>query len=114
METPKNDKILPPAMSTLSEVMEKLKERGLYNEFRFCENEGMRGFEKTYQAKDLVIIRTYRFEGMSDPSDNTILYLLKDKEENIGFMLDAYGSESNYGWAFIEFLKAIPIEEENG
>ncbi len=112
MKTPKDDKILPPPMSTLSEVMEKLKERNLYNEFTFIPQEGMQGFDKTYHAQELTIIRTYRFEGMSDPGDNTILYLLKDPNENIGFILDAYGSESNYGLPFVEFIKAIPVQEE--
>ncbi len=112
MKTPKHDKILPPPLSTISQVMEKLKERDLYNEFTFSERDGMEAFGKKYKPQDLIIIKTYRFEGMSDPSDNSTIYLLEDKEGNIGFILDAYGSESNYGLAFVEFLKAIPVEEE--
>ena len=111
MKTPNKDKILPPPMSTISEVMELLKERGLYHEFVFSAKEGMQAFGTTYKAEDLTLIKTYRFEGMSDPGDNSTLYLLEDKEGNIGFILDAYGSESNYGSTFIEFLKAIPVQE---
>lgn len=112
MKNPKQDNILPSAMCTLSEIMQKLKEKDLYHEFKFTETEEMQAFGKNYKPHHLKIIRTYRFEGMSDPSDNTILYLLEDKDGNIGFIIDAYGSDSNYGLAFDEFIKAIPLEEQ--
>lgn len=112
MEKPKKDKALPSPMCTLSEIMEKLKEKDLYNEFKFTETEEMQAFGKNYKPNHLKIIKTYRFEGMSDLGDNTILYLLEDQDGNTGFILDVYGSDSNYGLAFDEFIKAIPIDEQ--
>lgn len=112
MTTFKYDRELPTTMRTLSEVMEKLKERGMDRELVFAESGHLEGMGKTFQPDDLTLIRTFRFEGMSDPADNTALYLLEDKEHNIGYIMDIYGSDSNYGTAFSEFLKAIPVADE--
>ena len=68
--------------------------------------------EHVYQPQNLTILRTYRFEGDSNPADNAVLYVVKDHEKNIGFILDSYGAESNYpGEQFDKFLREIPVEE---
>jgi len=113
MTTFKYDRELPTTMRTLSEVMEKLKERGIDRELVFGESGKMESMGKTFQPEDLTLIRTFRFEGMSDPADNTALYLLEDKEHKLGYIMDVYGSESNYGTAFNEFLKAIPVADDS-
>lgn len=109
MTTYKNDKELPTTMKTLVEVMEMLKDRGMDNELLLSETGNLEGMGNTYVPEDLTLIRTFRFEGMSDPADNTALYLLEDKQHNIGYVMDIYGNESNYGSAFGEFLKKIPV-----
>lgn len=112
MPTFKNDRQLPTTMRTLSEVMETLKERKMDNELVFTESGRMKGMSKIYDPQDLTLIRTFRFEGMSDPADNTALYLFEDKDQNIGYIMDIYGSDSNYGVAFSEFLKNVPVADE--
>ncbi len=106
------DKLFPTTMRTISEVMEKLKERGMDHEFTYVEPGEMRGWGKPYRPQDLTLIKTFRFEGMSDPADNSALYLLEDKDHNIGYILDIYGGDSNYDAGFNEFLKEIPVKEE--
>jgi hypothetical protein len=72
------------------------------------------GVNKIYNPDDLTIIKTYRFEGDSDPADNSILYLLEDKDKQIGYILDAYGmysSQENAG--FDDFLKKIPTADRD-
>ncbi|MDA3615794.1 hypothetical protein [Polluticaenibacter yanchengensis] len=112
MNSIRRDKTFPTSMRTLSEVMEKLRERGIEEEFTFSEHQKMKGFDKLYNPEDLMLVRTFRFEGMSDPADNVALYLFEDTEGNVGYVLDVYGSESNYGMEFSEFLKAIPVQNE--
>ena len=63
-------------MNTLSQIMNKLTVKGYDNEFRWTEN-GFCAKDKCYQPEDLTIVKTYRFEGVSDPSDMSILYLIK-------------------------------------
>ena len=101
-------------MTTLSQVMERLKERGVHREFRMNENCEMK-FENSdtnYKPVDLTIIKTYRFEGDSNPDDNAVLYLVKDTAGNMGMIIDSYGADSNYpGEEFDKFLRDIPVEE---
>jgi len=105
----------PKPMLTLSQVMEKLRQKGITNEIRMTDDKKfvISGTEKSYQPEDLKIIRTYRFEGASDPGDNVALFLIKDHYGNLAMIIDSYGADSNYdGPEFDEFLKSIPEEEE--
>ena len=70
--------------------------------------------EKVYQPADLIIVKSYRFEGDSNPDDNAVLYLLQDKEGELSTILDTYGAESNHsGKEFDNFLREIPVEEND-
>jgi len=113
---PKNTVMSPKPMLTLSQVMEKLREKGITDEIRMTEDKKfvITGTEKSYRSEDLKILRTYRFEGASDPDDNIALYLIEDMYGNKAMIIDSYGANSNYeGPEFDEFLKSIPTGEEN-
>lgn len=106
----------PTSMTTLSQMLNKLTQKGFDNEIRMNENRQMMSIKlsKTYQPEDLLIFHNYRFEGNSDPDDNAVLYLLEDKEGNIGYILDSYGVYSNYdGPEFDDFIKKIPVDERD-
>ena len=82
-------------MSTLSQILNKLSAKGYDTEFRWTK-EGFSAKDRIYQPEDLVILKTYRFEGVSDPSDTSILYLIQAGDGLIGYSLDAYGVYSNH------------------
>lgn len=112
MENPNNI----DRMTTLSQVMQKLKERGIQHELRMNEHGEMKfeNSEKMYKPSDLIILKTYRFEGDSNPDDNAVLYLVQDNEGNRGMIIDSYGADSNYpGEKFDTFLRDIPVEESD-
>ncbi len=100
-------------MATLSQVMEKLKNKGITNEIKLNDyNEIVDSNDNKIQAENLTIIKTYRFEGDSNPADNTALYLTKDKDENLAYIIDSYGAYSDHlGPKFDEFLKSIKVDE---
>ncbi|MDP9958892.1 hypothetical protein [Chryseobacterium lathyri] len=103
-------------MTTLSQVMNTLSERGIHREFRMNEACEMKfeNSEKIYHPSELIILKTYRFEGDSNPDDNAVLYVVKDDAGNHGMIIDSYGAESNYpGEKFDEFLRNIPIQESD-
>lgn len=105
----------PIPMKTLSQVMATLAKRGIHREFRMDEEKRMKlqDRDKTYQPQELKIIKSYRFEGDSNPDDNAVLYVVADKERNMGIIIDSYGVDSNYdGDYFDKFLRDIPVEEE--
>ena len=69
---------------------------------------------KFYKPNELKIIRTYRFEGNSDPSDSSILYLLEANDGKVGYSIDAYGVYSNHDDAlYDDFIRKIPMEERD-
>lgn len=101
-------------MVTLSQVMEKLRQRGIDKELRMNDHGEMRleNSDKKYESSELVILKTYRFEGDSNPDDNAVLYVVKDSLGNHGMIIDSYGADSNYpGEEFDNFLRNIPVEE---
>lgn len=100
----------------MSQVMSKLAERGITAEFRMNENGEMKynDGDKDYSPEELKILRSYRFEGDSNPDDNAVLYVAEDTAGNKGFIIDSYGAESNYpGEDFDDFIRNIPVEERD-
>ncbi len=101
-------------MTTLSMVLEKLRLKKQDNEFRMWETGFGTDANKVYQPTDLKIIRTYRFEGDSDPSDSSILYLLEANDGRIGYSIDAYGAYSNHDEdGYDDFIRKIDMEERD-
>jgi hypothetical protein len=101
-------------MTTLTSVLEKLRLRKQDNEFRMHEKGFGTGNDKFYKPEDLKIIRTYRFEGDSDPSDNAILYLIESNDGKVGYSLDAYGAYTNHDDArYDDFIRKISVEERD-
>ena len=101
-------------MTTLSQVLEKLRIRKQDNEFRVAEGKFAAPSGKQYLASELKIIKTYRFEGDSDPSDSSIIYLIEANDGLIGYSLDAFGVYSNHDdeEGYDDFIREIPVFEK--
>lgn len=103
-------------MTTLSQVLERLRQKGYDNEIKMSDHGRMQGagLNKIYKPEDLKIIKTFRFEGDSDPADNSVIYLVEDNDGTIGYILDAYGTYSDHdGPGFDDFLKKIPMVDRD-
>jgi|SRR4051812_7430756 hypothetical protein len=100
-------------MSSLVEVLDYLKEKGWDNEFKpDAHSLVSEKSQKHYNPQELEIIKTYRFEGESDPADSTILYLIKDKSSDFtGYIIDVYGAATENA-EIEEFIKQIPVHRE--
>lgn len=106
----------PGGMTTLSGVLDVLKLRGYDHEFRLMPDGKLQylGDKRIFDPQDFSIIRTYRFEGDSNPSDSAVLYLLENKEGFIGYIINAYGAYDDYeGDVFDSFIRQLPIEEKD-
>jgi hypothetical protein len=101
----------PGEMSTVSSVLEKLRIKKHDKEFRMTPEGFTAGTGKFYKPEDLKIIRTYRFEGESDPSDSSIIYLIEANDGLIGYSMDAYGVYSDQEVGYDDFIRKIPVEE---
>lgn len=101
-------------MTTLSGILEKLRLKKQDNEFQIAEDQFLAPSGKLYNAEELSIIKTYRFEGDSDPGDSSILYLIEANDGLIGYSIDAYGVYSNHeGNAYDEFIRKITVNERD-
>lgn len=101
-------------MTTLSQVMERLRLKKQDNEFRMTPKGFGSGTGKFYEPAELKIIKTYRFEGESDPSDSAILYVIEANDGRIGYSIDAYGVYSNHDDdKYDDFIRRIPMEERD-
>ena len=106
--------IKPAEMTTLSQVIEKLRLKRQDNEFRLTQEGFTIGNGKFYQPQDMKIIKTFRFEGESDPSDSSILYVLEGNDGTIGYSADAYGAFSNHDdMHYDDFIRKVPVEERD-
>ncbi|MEP6596421.1 MAG: hypothetical protein ABJA71_10775 [Ginsengibacter sp.] len=104
----------PGEMSTVSTVLEKLRIKKRDKEFRMTLEGFTAGTGKCYKPEDLKIIRTYRFEGESDPSDSSIIYVIEAKDGLIGYSMDAYGVYSDHeDDGYDDFIRKIPVEERD-
>jgi len=83
-------------MDTISAVLSNLKLKRQDNEFVFAETGWVTLNGKSYSQHDIKIIKTYRFEGESDPADGAIIYLIEANDGIIGYSLDAYGVYTNH------------------
>ncbi|WP_405381218.1 phosphoribosylpyrophosphate synthetase [Maribacter sp. LLG6340-A2] len=80
---------------SLSVAIKALQEEGYTEDFNLCdagiENKSKKQIHK---ATDLEVVKFYRFEGMTNPDDNTILYVIETSQGEKGLLVDAYGAYS--------------------
>lgn len=102
-------------MSTLSEVLERMRQKKLDNEFRLVDGAFTAGKGKSYTPEELTITRTIRFEGESDPSDSSILYIIEANDGLIGYSLDSYGVYSSHDEeeGYDNFIRQIKVNERD-
>jgi hypothetical protein len=96
---------------TLSLVMNKVSADGYNKEFKLGNNTMTLGDEsKEYSPQDLIITKSYRFEGESNPDDMAVLYLIHTNDGQKGMLVDAYGTYSSRSLA--EFLREVKVDQD--
>ena len=60
---------------------------------------------KIYKPEQIQVVNFFRFEGMSDPDDNAILYVIKADDGTRGTLIDGYGIYDDAGIS--EFMKEV-------
>ncbi|MCG9791180.1 hypothetical protein [Flavobacterium algicola] len=91
------------------DYIEIYQEKGFTANFRYADGALINSETKIeYQPSDIYIVAQHRYEGMSDPEDMSILYIIKTNKEEKGNLLLGYGPSADLELA--EFFKAIPEE----
>ncbi len=99
-------------MKSVIEIIESLREEGyihdfiIKNEELYCDARGGK-----YEPDELIIEKTERYEGDSNPSDNAIIYAITAKDGTKGVLVDSYGAYADPKLAKI--IGDIPLREEH-
>ena len=64
----------------------------------------------TYQPADMKIVEHYRFEGMTNPGDMSILMCLTSSDGKKGYVISGYGTYADA--KLDEFLDEVPEAED--
>lgn len=84
-------------MTTLSEILNKLKSEGYTVDFNLKENCLVcQGNALEIHPDDFVVDRHFRFEGLSDPGDEAVVYAISSVRHDIkGVLVNGYGISSD-------------------
>ncbi|MCB0530063.1 MAG: phosphoribosylpyrophosphate synthetase [Saprospiraceae bacterium] len=78
--------------STLIEALDDLRSRGYTEDFDLHTNLlNCPARQMELHPDDFEIVEVYRFEGVTNPSDNEVLYAIESKDGLKGVLVDAYG-----------------------
>lgn len=82
-----------PLMNTLTERVNKATKDG-YTDSLKVTKQGLYSAskDKTYAPAEIKVIDFYRFEGLSDPADSAIMYVIETTDGVKGVLIDAYGA----------------------
>ena len=84
-------------MTDLEKCVKRLEEKGYTNQFRVEKKmlQSLTDKKKKYKSKDVKAVNFYRFEGVSNPDDMSILYAIETTDGEKGTLVDAYGVYSD-------------------
>lgn len=97
--------ILSPS-KTLLEDIETAKKEGYTEDFMYQKGYLIgRNNKVKYRKEDCILIESCRHEGLSDPSDASILFLIECKDNTKGCLSSAYGTSADTD--LIEFVLSL-------
>ena len=84
-------------MSDEEKVINRLHADGYTDQFRVEKKQlcSLTDPKKRYKAKEIKAVNFYRYEGISDPDDMSIIYAIETNDGNKGTLIDAYGRYSD-------------------
>lgn len=85
-----------PYMKSLSSCLNRMVSDGYTEDFR-VNDQGLELLRTNiiYQPQDINVVNFFRFEGVSDPDDMAILYVIETMDGHKGTLTDAYGTYSD-------------------
>jgi len=84
------------AMNTLSATIDVVREKGYTESFNVTDaGLCIEGKDRCYTAGQVTVADFFRFEGESDPGDESVLYIIETLDGIKGVLIDAYGTYSN-------------------
>ncbi|MDX1428322.1 MAG: phosphoribosylpyrophosphate synthetase [Salegentibacter mishustinae] len=96
---------------TLSQAINKLKlEEGYEHDFNLLDEKiELKAENETFEVEEFEVDKVLRFEGMSNPDDNAILYAITTSNNRKGILVDGYGTYS--GQVSEKMLKKLDLKD---
>lgn len=95
-------------MKSLSELTQILEEKGFTEQFRVKDSTLISPIDgKGYRPDEVKAVNFYRFEGISDPDDMSVLYAIETIDGRKGTLIDAYGTYADTD--IDDFVKTMEI-----
>jgi hypothetical protein len=103
-------------LKTLVSCLNILNRDGFTDDYKMTD-QGLKSLkrERIYAPEEVKVLNFYRFEGSSDPADNSILYAIETSDGGRGTLVDAYGpyADSKIA-AFMNQVEEIKKKTEKG
>ena len=82
----------PTNMTDMEKCLNKLEAEGYTDQYK-VEKGKLNDLtnNKKYKAKDVKAVNFFRFEGLTNPEDMSILYAIETSDGRKGVLIDAYG-----------------------
>ena len=98
--------------STLIIALQDLQKRGYECDFQMAGN-SMKclGNNKMYQPQDMKIVEYHRFEGISNPDDMSIIFVVECNDGSKGTIVSAYGMYADI--KLLDFMDKVKIKEND-
>ncbi len=80
---------------SLSEATEDLRKRGYTVNFWVTDNGKLTDSKTEFEPSQVRLEEFHRFEGVSNPADSSILYVVKTKSGLKGVVVDSYGADGS-------------------
>ena len=95
-----------PEMNTMIDCTNHLVKQGYTENFQVV-NEKLKALsdDSLFDTSQIAIPNFFRFESQSDPSDNSIIYVIETNEGKRGMLIDAYGLSADI--EINEFIKLV-------
>src|SRR5947208_3470895 len=98
-------------MTDLEKCLNKLESQGYTDQYKVEKGKLLDlTIDKKYKAKDVKAVNFFRFEGITDPEDMSILYAIETSDGRKGTLVDAYGMYSDDDTG--AFMQAVEVNKK--
>lgn len=101
-----------PTDKTLTEAINRLQKLGYNKDFKLVEDKlQCLQSKKMYTPQEMTILGNQRFEGMTNPSDMSALFVVECKDGAKGLVVSSFGVYGDVN--LIEFLDKIKVKNSD-
>ncbi len=99
------------SFDTLSEAVNTLTSKEGFTEDFEAEDNCIKALysKKQYQPNELKILSSYRFEGMTNPGDQTTVFAIEANDGTKGTLVMSYSAEHSQN---VELIRQIPNQKD--